>query len=982
MENNSEYSEPMDQNYPTQYLGENLETNTKLLETGEEPQRSVNYQTPTILSAVKMAGAQDRLDKVLSRRKKKQQISHSKSISAADEKISARKSNQPQPDDEGHESERVDTPKDAVRQSPRASSAKEDLLKEKEDSKPKDVTRKSIFQQNDIRQIYQSELESEITSDERASDSQNSGRKFRCLFRAHDKNKLRWDLYIMLLATLNCFQVPYTLAFSEEGEEPLFLSVINWLLDVSFIIDLIIGFRSTYVNEKTGKEIVDLRLIALQYFKGRFFIDLLASIPFDIFSLFFFGRKAGGFSLQLISLLKLVRVLRLSKLIAFMNLQNDMKMSLKLIKLVFFLILYLHCAACLWFYIVKQKEMWIPPLNEISEANSFFLKGSFDKYCISLYYSILTLAGNDLFPQDTTQVIFAIILVLAGAIINANIFGNIAVLLQQINRKAANFQEKLDNATSAMKSLGIEEELQKKIQLHLMSTQDSLDLQEELNLFLRMLTPSLKLKVTQHIFIEAISSNPVFHGEEEAIEIMIKSMNLLLFYPEQEIVKQGEPGYKFYFIAQGQCDVFINDAYSSPIYEKTLETGNYFGEVAIIKNCKRTATIKSQSFSTCSSLEYQAFLTFLEEYPILKTNFTERMKTSYNDHWRKFTRKCLRNVDYLKNGISDEILDEISFTLESCNLATGYQLIKAGTICNEIILICCGKIEVSICNVTGSNSYIDTLSTCSTIGSYSALSAEDHIINAICNTSCKILILKFEVIEKLREQYEELDLNLEKHEDYIEEYGIPYCDFHIYRETDDVATPLLKFQQGILRIIRIIKAYKTTRLTDLLGVIQKDIRKKRKDKLKRKQKLLLRNLSNPDQMTQEAIFTRLNEKMDYITSKVESQSCPNCACNCKSKPSSLPKEASKAKPPQEGPPRLTPPSIVNHLQKSLTHTINVIPKTSPKEEDDPDEESRDMLPSIHQPHPLQSYETLQVDHPLMQQRSFMGPYQFGSRKSK
>lgn len=65
----------------------------------------------------------------------------------------------------------------------------------------------------------------------------------------------------------------------------------------------------------------------------------------------------------------------------------------------------------------------------------------------------------------------------------------------------------------------------------------------------------------------------------------------------------------------------------------------------------------------------------------------------------------------------------------------------------------------------------------------------------------------------------------------------------------------MKFKQGILRIIRIIKAYKTSSLTDLLGVIQKDIKKKRRDKLKRKQKILLRNLSGSGQMSQEAIYS-------------------------------------------------------------------------------------------------------------------------------
>lgn len=216
--------------------------------------------------------------------------------------------------------------------------------------------------------------------------------------------------------------------------------------------------------------------------------------------------------------------------------------------------------------------------------------------------------------------------------------------------------------------------------------------------------------------------------------------------------------------------MFINNEFGTQVYVKTLEAGDYFGEISILKSkcflinidCKRSATVKSQSFSTCSSLEYQAFLTFCEQYPIIQSQFNKRMKSLYNDHWRKFTRKCLKNVDYLSHGISDEILDEMSLTLESSNLAAGASLVKAGSICNEIILICCGKLEVSICNVSGSNSYIDTLSSCSTIGSFSALSAEDYMINAICTTSCKILILKFEVIEKLRDKYEELDQNIQK----------------------------------------------------------------------------------------------------------------------------------------------------------------------------------------------------------------------------
>lgn len=390
----------------------------------------------------------------------------------------------------------------------------------------------------------------------------------------------------MLLATWNCFQIPYSIAFTDGRSSNTYINVFNWIIDISFIIDLVLGFRTSYVNEKTGQEIVQGTKIVTQYVKGRFWIDLLATMPFDLIADMIFQGHTDSTSFQLFGLLKLARVLRLSKLIAYMNLKDDMKMSLKLIKLVFFLIMYLHCVACIWYFIVKQEQYWIPPLDEIRENTEIYQESNFYKYMTSLYYSVLTLAGNDMFPQDSLQIAFATILVLAGAIINANIFGNIAVLLQQLNRKAAAFQAKLENANSAMKSLAINDGLQKEIQLYLMSTQDSLDLQEELTLFLKMLSPSLKLKVTEHIFEEALYCNPIFTGQDQAIELFIKSMSLLLFYPEQEIFKQGDIGDKLYFIARGECDVFINDEFGTSVYTRTLIRSDYFGEISILKGKK------------------------------------------------------------------------------------------------------------------------------------------------------------------------------------------------------------------------------------------------------------------------------------------------------------------------------------------------------------------------------------------------------------
>lgn len=68
----------------------------------------------------------------------------------------------------------------------------------------------------------------------------------------------------------------------------------------------------------------------------------MATLPFDeIFS--FVGKKNGTRKLlELFSTLKLFRVMRLSKIIAYMNTTDDIKLSLKLFKMLFFLVMYLH----------------------------------------------------------------------------------------------------------------------------------------------------------------------------------------------------------------------------------------------------------------------------------------------------------------------------------------------------------------------------------------------------------------------------------------------------------------------------------------------------------------------------------------------------------------------------------------------------------------------------------------------------------------
>lgn len=182
-------------------------------------------------------------------------------------------------------------------------------------------------------------------SDEEIIPEDEKWKSRKCFWQMNEQVRIKWDLFVMILATWNCFSIPFNVAFEPDFMTTIWMDLFNAVIDILFMIDVIINFRTSYINSKTGEEIFDLKLIAKNYMKGRFWIDILASLPMDVITLGFSEEQSNTIIFELFGLLKLVRVLRLSRIIMYMNLKDDIKMSLKLVKLVFFLVMYIHVQA-------------------------------------------------------------------------------------------------------------------------------------------------------------------------------------------------------------------------------------------------------------------------------------------------------------------------------------------------------------------------------------------------------------------------------------------------------------------------------------------------------------------------------------------------------------------------------------------------------------------------------------------------------------
>ena len=221
------------------------------------------------------------------------------------------------------------------------------------------------------------------------------------------------------------------------------------MIDSLFVVDIILNFRTTIRNDLTGEEIFDPKIIAANYVKRMFIPDLLATIPYD--TLVSIGTSTE--LIGLFSMFKIVRITRFTKVIVYLNSTESVKLSLKLIKLIFYLCMYLHWQACAWFFYTKQDKTWFP-LTEIIEGKDNIYDNPISyTYCFSLWHSVSILEGADMVPATDHQAVIVSFLVIVSEFIHAHILGTMGVVIQQLSRKSSKFQETIEFATSTMKTI-------------------------------------------------------------------------------------------------------------------------------------------------------------------------------------------------------------------------------------------------------------------------------------------------------------------------------------------------------------------------------------------------------------------------------------------------------------------------------------------------------------------------------------------------
>ena len=504
--------------------------------------------------------------------------------------------------------------------------------------------------------------------------------------------RIKWDLFVMLLALWNVFCVPYTLVFNPEFSKKPFIMAINLTIDVLFIIDIALNFRTSFYSAVTGDEILDKSLIAKNYLVGKFWIDALTAIPNELID-FFYMENSGEVSLRsilaLFGLLKLNRIARLNRIINYMRARNDVKLGTRILQLVLFLFMYVHLLGCAWWVVAMYDGTWVPASGD----RDVYQKDTWTLYWTAFYGAVTMLGGGEMNARTTLQLAFCSIVIICATFINAVMFGSMAVLLSNLNIRQTQFQETQNLVNTAMKNMRLPENLQQRISDYLIYTEATMAGSKEFETFKALVSPSLYNEVLQCIYGQLIKDNPIIISDPSIRDFILPKLRPLFCEPEEILLHQHEEARSLFFVARGACQVLVSDELQRQRAVATLKPGAHFGEVGLLTTGRRTASVRAMNYCTLAVLEKEDFLGLIGQFPACKLIFKREM-FQYHDRYKRFLLRMIRRIPMFKS-LNLRTEQELVYSLRLEVVEEGDYILRPGTTADRVWMLAEGDLEAS-----------------------------------------------------------------------------------------------------------------------------------------------------------------------------------------------------------------------------------------------------------------------------------------------
>ena len=395
------------------------------------------------------------------------------------------------------------------------------------------------------------------------------------------KIKIILDCSIAIVTLILLIMSPIEIAFMHVWSKRLliFFAVINFLFDVCYIIDFVLGFFTAYVD-RTDDLIINLNDIVYNYLNTWFFSDLLTAIPITtLINFFLLINKNSSFynatfmiftnnNIGLVHLLKIVKFLKLFKISVNNYLMHEIiqkmiqsilgKKLLIYVTLLIFIIC-IHVLSCIFIFIgYVDYPNWIVKKN-IEPRNYIQI------YIAGIYFVSLTIFGigyGDILSTNLNERVYNLLLLTVGLMLYSWLVSALSKIKDQMelsnldNEQLTQFQNQLgllDNIRTEHPNFPIE--LYMKIQRYIYYKFEK----EQFNprLIFECLPSSLQKNLLFEMYKPVINNFVFFkyyHNEEFILKVL-KSFSSTVYFRKERIVNAGEFMEEMFFVKEGKLAI-------------------------------------------------------------------------------------------------------------------------------------------------------------------------------------------------------------------------------------------------------------------------------------------------------------------------------------------------------------------------------------------------------------------------------------------
>ncbi|XP_044741505.1 uncharacterized protein LOC123302584 isoform X3 [Chrysoperla carnea] len=465
-----------------------------------------------------------------------------------------------------------------------------------------------------------------------------------------------WDWLILILVIYTAIFTPYVAAFllNEPGygssdkhkgpkkyaDDP--IVVIDLIVDVTFIVDILINFRTTYVNG-SDEVVSHPGRIAVHYLKGWFLIDLVAAIPFD---LLLFGSDTDELGLDkdetttLIGLLKTARLLRLVRVARKIDRYSEYGAAVLLLLMATFALI-AHWLACIWYAIgnaerplLKSKIGWLDILA--NDTHQYYYLNNTggpsirSRYVTALYFTFTSLTSvgfGNVAPNTDAEKIFTIFVMLVGSLMYASIFGNVSAIIQRLYSGTARYHTQMLRVREFIRFHQIPNPLRQRLEeyfQHAWTYTNGIDMNSVLKGFPECLQADICLHLNRNLLNNCSAFQGASPGCLRALSLKFKTTHAP---PGDTLLHKGDVLTCLYFISRGSIEILKED-----IVMAILGKDDIFGENPCIYPTigKSSCNVRALTYCDLHKIHRDDLLDVLELYPEFYTYFMNNLEITFN----------------------------------------------------------------------------------------------------------------------------------------------------------------------------------------------------------------------------------------------------------------------------------------------------------------------------------------------------------------